>query len=266
MVSTLEHYLSALEQSPPAEKDTQTLFRVAAIWFEFNEMIRVNELIMMYLSSPEAAICSFKLMPMLNQLVSRLESTEHSKSGFGKAIRQVLLRMGIEHPFHVIPKLLELNKRRTDTAKELLGHLFQGLGQNAWIIHSLQKLSEVLIDLAKLSVKPFIKKNIKRNISLSESVSWRRNAKSLDWGRNPVPTDLIEPRWVSAGQCSNSTYTQIHFVFDNITYLYRTTTTSAKRQRPTCWTPFQNPSIHLSRTWWFSMASNPRLTSQTKEL
>jgi len=92
--------------------DTEALFRLVALWFAGCGSAEVNTSVAHALSPPPGApfpaLPTAKLLPLVWQLVARLEARDADAHGFQRVLHRLVTSLGREHPYHSLYQLLAL--------------------------------------------------------------------------------------------------------------------------------------------------------------
>jgi len=103
---SLQNYMLALQASD--EHDISVL-RFFSLWLENDESAEANQIVNKHLP----AVPSWKFILLLNQLTSRLQDV---KSDFQHALRDLMIRMSLEHPYHCIHHIYASTRPAKDEA------------------------------------------------------------------------------------------------------------------------------------------------------
>ena len=108
LLGCLEAYGSCLAAS--GGHDTEALFRLVALWFKGSGSAQVNAKVgALVRKLPAAGVPSAKFLPLVWQLVARLEAAPDSDaSGFQPVLHMLVVRLATEHPYHTLFQLLAL--------------------------------------------------------------------------------------------------------------------------------------------------------------
>lgn len=98
---SLQNYMLALQASD--EHDISVL-RFFSLWLENDDSAEANKIVNNHLP----AVPSWKFILLLNQLTSRLQDV---KSDFQHALRDLMIRMSSEHPYHCIHHIYASTRR-----------------------------------------------------------------------------------------------------------------------------------------------------------
>lgn len=89
--------------------DLQCAFRLVQFWLDNGE----NDKIVECVDSQLKQIPSYKFLPLINQIASRIASSDQH-TAFQNSLRRLLIRMCGEHPFHTVVKLIALKNGNLD--------------------------------------------------------------------------------------------------------------------------------------------------------
>lgn len=84
------------------------MFRMVSLWFRsVDEMIDIDEVNRIMMKAAKM-IPSYLFVPLTYQLFSRIGQPSDGKESFRKALRSIILKICIEHPYHGIVQLITL--------------------------------------------------------------------------------------------------------------------------------------------------------------
>ena len=102
----LESYFNCLKNGD--HYDLPAMFRLVQIWLSHDSFSPRSRVIHGIIHEHIEEIPSYKLLPLVYQLASRIGELDSDDSGFQSNLRDMLLIMGSEHPYHTLPILFAL--------------------------------------------------------------------------------------------------------------------------------------------------------------
>jgi hypothetical protein len=107
----VESYCNALQIAPPTMTDvSKHVFQLISIWFKNCQRKGTEDIVNIILKSSISQIPSYRLIPLTYQLFSRIDAVqEDDKSGFQNILREIVLKICSEHPYHGIVQILALS-------------------------------------------------------------------------------------------------------------------------------------------------------------
>jgi hypothetical protein len=146
------------------------VYRIVDIWFSVPNTSDYADDIDQFVIEAIGAVPSFRFVPLSSQLFSRLDAeSSNSESRFQERLRQLLLKLCVDHPYHCLVKLIALSNgtkigaavvedaarnERVDAALNLM-HILR-TGEVAWVgqlVDSYQTLATSYINLAMAPTK-----------------------------------------------------------------------------------------------------------------
>eukprot|EP00210_Caulerpa_lentillifera_P004342 g4141.t1 len=165
----LEHYSHSLQMSNN-NNDLRIIFRISQLWFELKDSIEINKTIKSCIRS----VPSYKFLPVLDQIVSRLSLFPHDadQDSFLSILRSLVWNLCNDHPYHVLPRVIALrngdlgvsNKQKSDrsihrivdldkikASRDLLRECEMTSDKMRRIISQMEVLIKCYIDIASIS-------------------------------------------------------------------------------------------------------------------
>ncbi|XP_031619505.1 serine/threonine-protein kinase ATM [Contarinia nasturtii] len=163
----VDGYIQSLLLESENEANNSTMFRLFSLWFSnSNDQVVLTEIQDSYSKIP-----TYKFIPLMPQITTHL-----STDGIHEVISDIILRCALQHPHHVLPKVLALvnafkddrfiedvnsksaisSSPRTDAAAKLL-QIMKGYSALRDIICEMERMCEVLIQLANVEVKTAVR-------------------------------------------------------------------------------------------------------------
>ena len=102
--------------------DTVALFRLVALWYKSAHATQVNDTVCAVVAAPQSAgssngarttLPSAKFLPLVWQLVARLEPLEDDATGFQRVLHALVSRIAKDHPYHSLYQLMALRAAGT---------------------------------------------------------------------------------------------------------------------------------------------------------
>lgn len=215
---SVESYCSALKLCPSsiAANVSSHVFQLVSLWFKNCARAETNDVVNELMQANALGIPSYRFVPLTYQLFSRIDSTQDDEvNDFQKILRDIVLKICREHPYHGIVQLVALanGKRigvgvdgrnadtylenvgssKVDAATSILNDLREGEGYIPALVESYTTLSDAFINLAMLSTKSFERRQFK-GLSFSQFKltldtcfsSGRRGSKNTSATNKPV--------------------------------------------------------------------------------
>ncbi|KAH7658740.1 Non-specific serine/threonine protein kinase protein [Dioscorea alata] len=179
--------------------DLRVVFRLVSLWFSLSSRQSVVKAML----STVKEVQSFKFIPLVYQIASRLSSPRNSQgsNSFQVALASLVKKMSIDHPYHTIFQLLALangdrikDKQRSrnsfvvdmdkkQAAEDLLHELYSHHGR---VIQQMRQMVEIYIRLAELETK---KEDTNKKVALPRDVRSIRQLELVPVVTASVPID-----------------------------------------------------------------------------
>ena len=192
----VESYCSALKLCPTTmtANVAKHVFQLISLWFKNSQRRETKDIVNELLKSNLSQIPSYRFVPLTYQLFSRIdEMQEDDRNGFGfqTTLREIVLKICSEHPYHGIVQLLALsngkrvgggvNGRHANAYLENVGttkvdavnNIFQELRKHApayipALIDSYQTLMNSYMNLAEYDSSSIAQKKITKRLPFKQ--------------------------------------------------------------------------------------------------
>lgn len=215
---SVESYCSALKLCPTtiAANVSSHVFQLVSLWFKNCARAETSDVVNELMQANALGIPSYRFVPLTYQLFSRIDSSQGEElNDFQNILRDIVLKICSEHPYHGIVQLVALangkrigggvDGRNADTylenvggskveaAANILDDLRKRKGYVSALVESYTTLSDAFIRLAMLPTKNFERRQYK-GLSFSQFKltldtcfsSGRRGSKNTSAENKPV--------------------------------------------------------------------------------
>jgi ataxia telangiectasia mutated family protein len=222
---SVESYCAALRLCPTsvAANVSKHVFQLVSLWFKNCLRAETNDIVNGLMSENVLSIPSYRFVPLTYQLFSRIESVEEiGGTDFQNILRDMVLKICTEHPYHGIVQLIALangkrvgsgvNGRNADAylenvggskveaAKSLLNDLRKCEKEYIpALVESYKTLADAFIELAMFSTKAWDNKPAiglsfsQLNLSLDSCFSSGRRGSKNTSAANNMPVIFTNP-------------------------------------------------------------------------
>ena len=108
----VESYCNALKLCPTSVTDvSKYVFQLVSLWFKNCQQKETKDIVNHLLKSNLSQIPSYRLVPLTYQLFSRIDEVQDddNNGGFQNTLRDIVLKICSEHPYHGIVQILALS-------------------------------------------------------------------------------------------------------------------------------------------------------------
>ena len=107
----VDSYCNALKLCPTSVTDvSKHVFQLVSLWFKNCHQKETGDIVNRLIKANLSHIPSYRLVPLIYQLFSRIdEAQDGDDNGFQDTLRQVVLKVCQDHPYHGIVQILALS-------------------------------------------------------------------------------------------------------------------------------------------------------------